>query len=72
MDEIEENEEEEIERKKKEDDTKKKLNQTCDSVALTGTTFTGLVRTQYVLVPSVLLVYLPLTLPGLAVYIVSG
>ena len=44
----------------------------CDSVALTGTTFTGLVRTQYVLVPSVLLVYLPLALRGLAVYIVSG
>ena len=36
----------------------------CDSVALTGTTFTGLVRTQYVLVPSVLLVYLPLTRRG--------
>ena len=31
-----------------------------DSEALTGTTCTGLVRTQYVLVPSVLLVYLPL------------
>ena len=44
----------------------------CDSVVLTGTTCTGLVRTQYVLMPSVLLVYLSLTLRGLAVHIVSG
>ena len=36
----------------------------CDSEVRTGTTCTGLVRTHYVLVPSVLLVYLSLILRG--------
>jgi hypothetical protein len=37
----------------------------CDSVVRTGTPSISLVRTEYVLVPSVLLVYLSLTLRGL-------
>jgi hypothetical protein len=50
----------------------------CDSVVLTGTSGTGLLRTEYVLilsvlrVPSVLLVYLSLSPPGISGSAITG